>query len=282
MRVTHLIPTYNESENIRRLLPKLQKFYLRHRRHKFCTLIIDDSTDDTCKLIKQFQKKDPSIISKLGPRQGLGTAMVYGYRYAMRHLKPDIIITNEADFAYNHEKISLMLQKIAVGYDVVVASRHCPGGTTNGWTWSRHLNHWIANTFFATWIAGNSYVSDHNGAFRAIRVKTVLDKIVWFGFPKGFAFLNYLLYVISTKTNRFYEFPTTYHFRTRGESKISFNQKYLLSYLYNIYEYITFCLYIRFKNCQNLLNPPPNSPKPPPYLHLHRRNPPLSRPRSAV
>jgi len=172
--------------------------------------------------------------------------MVKGYKYALAKLKPQIIISNEADFAYDHTKIPFMIRKVTQGFDVVVASRHVPGGTTaKGWSVSRHLNHWVANTFFASWVAGGNYVGDHNGAFRAIRVKGVLDKMKWTGFPSGFAFFNYLLFKLHTITPKFYEFPVAYHFRTQGESKISFNVKYVKSYLRNISEYILVCLAIR-------------------------------------
>ncbi len=245
MRVVHLITTYNEAENVVLLIPKLQKFYKNHPKIKFVTLFVDDSRDATPKIIKRFQKKDTSILLAPGHSRGLGAAMIRGYHYALARLNPDIIITNEADFAYDHTRIPLMVKKIGEGYDVIVASRHTPGGTTQGWTWSRHLNHWLANTFFANWVAGGNYVSDHNGEFRAIRVKGVLDQITWTGFPSGFAFFNYLLFKLHQITPKFYEFPITYRFRTLGESKVSFNPKYLVSYLKSILEYIYVCLKIR-------------------------------------
>lgn len=245
MRIVHLIPTYNEADNVTELIPQLQQFYSKNSKHKFLTLFVDDSRDATVRIIKQFQKKDKSLLLVPGNSQGLGAAMVRGYRYALSHLKPDIIVTNEADFAYDHTKIQLMIAKIEQGFDVIVASRHVPGGTTEGWTWSRHLNHWAANTFFADWIAGGNYVSDHNGAFRAIRVKGVLDQINWEGFPTGFAFFNYLLFKLHQITPKFYELAIIYHFRIRGESKISFNFKYLKSYLKNVGEYIWVCLKIK-------------------------------------
>ncbi len=245
MHITHLIPTYNEAENVVLLIPSLQKLYSKNPKNEFTTVFVDDSNDNTPKIINAFQKKDKSIKLITGPHRGLGAAVIFGYKYTLKNFKPDIVVTNEADFAYDHAKIPLMVKLIEQGFDVVVASRHVPGGTTMGWTWSRHLNHWAANTLFADWIARGNYVSDHNGAFRAIRVKGVLDQIKWKGFPTGFAFFNYLLFKLHQINPQFYEFPTVYSFRARGESKVSFNLKYLTSYLKNVGEYIWVCLKIR-------------------------------------
>jgi len=61
--VVHLIPTFNEAENIRRLLPSLSKLYKLHPKYKFRTLFVDDySTDGTINIIQQCQKRDKSII----------------------------------------------------------------------------------------------------------------------------------------------------------------------------------------------------------------------------
>jgi len=62
------------------------------------------------------------------------------------------------------------------GFDVTVASRHVGVGRAQGWTTTRVINHWVANTLFAKYIAGIREVYDKNGAYRAIRVKGVLDK----------------------------------------------------------------------------------------------------------
>lgn len=247
MRIIHLITTYNEAENVSKLIPKLQKFYLKHPKYDFFTLFVDDSTDTTPDIILQAQKHDRRLKIILGKHQGLGAAAIQGYKYALKKLRPDVIVTNEADFAYDHTQITTMIAKIKQGYDVVVASRHMPGSNTQGWTISRRLNHWVANTFFATWIAGGNYTTDHNGEFRAIRVKGVLDRIRWTNFPTGFAFFNYLLFRLHLLTPKFYEFPITYRFRTAGESKISFNYRYAKKYFQNVWEYACVCIEIRAK-----------------------------------
>ncbi len=248
MRVVVIIPTYNEKENIALMLDALIKIAASNKSDSYKFLVVDDnSPDGTGEIVKKFKFKYKSKIELLtGKKEGLGEAMIRGYEYCLGKLKPDAVVSTEADFAYDPKYIPFSINKIKEGYDVVIASRHVAKGETQGWTLNRKINHWIANKFFATWIAGVTEVHDHNGAFRAIRVKGVLERI---NFKKlkvmGFGFFNYFLFKLSRVTDKFYEFPVTYKFRTRGESKVSFNPKYLNTYLHDVFEYIKLSLMIR-------------------------------------
>lgn len=249
MRIVLIIPTYNEAENIETFIKKSLDV-VRNKKDQYKLLVVDDnSPDGTAEIVKRMAAKRKEIILYTRrKKEGLGKAMIAGYKYALKNLKPDVVISTEADFAYEPKHVPYAVSKIKEGYDVVVASRHVGSGNTTGWTLNRKLNHWVANKFFANWIAGVSEVSDHNGAFRAIRVKGVLDRINLSKIAvTGFGFFNYFLYVLSKVTDNFYEFPVNYHFRKKGESKVSFNPKYFATYLHDIIEYIKLCLLIRFE-----------------------------------
>ena len=254
-RVVHLIPTYNECENISQMLSVLSKIAAKDPKHKHFILVVDDnSPDGTASIVRQFQKSNPSIHLIGGKKKGLGVAMIRGLKYAVGHLDADIIIPNEADFGFDPKHVPYMLKKIDQGYDVVVASRHVGRGKTTGWTLNRRLNHWVANKLFATWVAGVKEVHDHNGAFRAIRVRGVLDKIDLDKLGTvGFGFFNYFLFKLTQVTNKFHEFPITYKFRVAGESKVSFNPKYFSTYLKDILEYVKLSYKIRLEK-HNLIS----------------------------
>ena len=244
MRITVIIPTYNEKENIGELIEKTFKV-VKGKSDEYTILVVDDnSPDGTGLIVKKFQSRYKNLILLQQKKEGVGKAMTKAYLYTLKNLRPDVVVSTEADFAYDPKYILDALGKVKEGTDVVVGSRHVGIGKTEGWTKSRKLNHWVANKFFATWIAGVSEVYDHNGAFRAIRVKGVLDKI---NFRKirtsGFGFFNYFLFKLTQITNKFYELPIVYRFRTKGESKISFNPKYFFTYLHDVFEYI----YLSFK-----------------------------------
>ncbi len=247
--VVNVIPTYNEKESIAKMIFSINKSVKNNPKYIFKTLIVDDkSPDGTAAIVKKLKKKNKQSLYLIShSKEGLGKAMIRGILYAMNELNADIVITNEADFSYNPNKIPFMLKKIEEGFDIVVASRHTLGGATQGWTVMRKLNHFIANYFFATLIAGNFITSDHNGAFRAIRVKGVLDKIDLRNMNvRGFAFFNYSLFRLTKISKKYYEFPIKYKFRTVGESKVSFNPKYIKTYFRDVLEYIYLCLRCRF------------------------------------
>lgn len=248
MQVVHIIPTYNEKENVGLFLAALGKVVRQDRKRTHLILVVDDnSPDGTGRLVKEFAASHRNIYLLTGPKRGLGVAMVRGLRYAMRKLRADVVIPNEADFAFDPKYVLPALDKIDQGFDVVVGSRHVGGGQTSGWTTNRKINHWVANTVFATWVAGIHEVYDHNGAFRAVRVKGVQDQLDLASFPAGFGFFCYWLYKLSQVTERFYELPITYKFRVRGESKISFNPKYFGNYLRDVAEYVNLSFQIRLE-----------------------------------
>lgn len=251
MKVVILIPTYNESENIGKLLLDIDKRIKKLKKYSFGVLIVDDnSPDGTGKIVEEFGRKRKYVELLTGTKEGLGVAMVRGYKHAIARMKADVVVTNEADFAFDFKHLPYMLRKIDEGVDVVVGSRHVGVGKTEGWTKSRILNHWVANKLFATWIAGVSEVYDHNGAFRAIRVKGVLDKMNWEKMPRGFGFFFYNMYELTRYTTKFDEFAVTYRFRERGESKVSFNPRYVRTYARDVMEYIRMAFKIRMEKCK--------------------------------
>jgi dolichol-phosphate mannosyltransferase len=219
----------------------------KYPQYSWTTLIIDDnSPDHTGQLVTNFKPHRMKVKLLSGKKEGLGVAMRRGLDYTVRRLSPDIIITNEADLAYDFNLIPVAVSKINQGWDVVISSRHGSEGKIEGWTFNRKLNHFIANQIFAGWVAGVNQIEDHNGAFRAVRVKGILDQIDWNKAPiRGFAFFNYWTYLLTTLTPKIYQLPIIYRFRTRGESKVSFNPKYFGTYVRDVLEYILLCFKIR-------------------------------------
>ncbi len=242
-----MIPTYNERENIEKLLNELLQRTKHLKPHQFEIIIIDDqSPDGTADIVRGFRKKFKNIHLLSHKKEGLGRAMIRGYKYVLKNFKTDVVVTNEADFGFSFKHLPKMLEKIEEGYDVVVTSRHVGGGRSEGWTLSRKINHWVANTLFAQIIGGVKAVYDKNGAMRAIRVKGILDKLNFNKFPtRGFAFFFFQIYRLSQITDKFYEIPSIFRFRQKGESKVSFNPKYLRSYLRDVVEYVRLAFGIR-------------------------------------
>lgn len=243
MKIVHIIPTFNEKENIGRMINVLEELGKTHKNWQTAILVVDDqSPDGTETEVKKFQKKFNNIYLLVKKKEGLGKALIKGYEYSIKNLHADIVIPNDADFQWNPQDFPKLVNKIDLGYDVVVASRHIEGGKVIGWNWFRKLNHEISNYILAWWVAGVREVKDHAGNFKAIRVKNILDKVPLNRMKNaGFSFQLHILYELSKVGARFTEVPVEFRERQFGKSKIGFNKYYLR----DIVEYIRSALLIR-------------------------------------
>lgn len=243
MKIVHIIPTFNEKENIGKMIDVLEELGQKNGKWQTEILVVDDhSPDGTADVVKKYQKKFTNIHLLLKKKEGLGRALILGYEYAMKKLHADVVIPNDADFQWDPYDIPKLIDKLEDGYDVVVASRHIPGGKVVGWSWFRKVNHEVSNTFLAWFVAGVHEVADHAGNFKAIRVKRILSKVPLTKMKNaGFSFQLHVLYELSKTGAKFTEVPVIFKERKFGTSKIGFNRYYLR----DIVEYIRSSLTIR-------------------------------------
>lgn len=242
-KIVYLIPTYNEKDNILLMLKLVYKTLTKLKKYNSTILVVDDnSPDGTGNVVRGFIRNHKNTVLLTGKKEGLGKAMIRGYNYSIKKLSADIIISNEADFSYDPKKSNFMIKKIEEGYDVVLGSRKVGGA--NKWPQSRKIIHFVANTVFANFIAGINEIEDHNSAFKAIKVKGVLDKFDFTTFPRGFSFFNYLTFRISaiTPSIKIFEFKTTFRPRTKGVSKMMMK---------DAIEYMNNCFKIRYERTFN-------------------------------
>lgn len=242
-KLVYIIPTYNERENIASMLTEVTRM-LKTVKYDSSVLVVDDnSPDGTGKIVTRMMKNNRSIFLLNGTRFGLGIAMIRGYKYAIKNLRADVVVTNEADFSYSPSRVPLMLKLTENGADAVFGSRKA--NSKKRGLYSRIVIHWISNTLFAKYVAGVNQVNDHNSAFKIIKVKNILDSMDFDQFPKGYAFFNYLTHKVVKNTPNIVEVYNTYTPRSKGLSKISMNPKYLKYFLKDTLEYIVTCFKIR-------------------------------------
>lgn len=212
------IPTYNEADNIKKLLPTISKLNLQN----VDILVIDDSSPDgTSKIAKKIDssKKLNNKIYVLDRKvkEGLGKAYVAGFKWALSH-GYDYIFSMDADFSHDPKYLPKMKEKSA-DYDVVIGSRYIPGGKIVGWEWFRYANSYGAN--FVTRIALGLKPKDATAGFKCYSSKFLksinLDKII----AGGYAFQVEMLNLAQEGGFSFTEIPITFVDRRVGESKIS-------------------------------------------------------------
>ena len=119
MEISIVLPTYNEAENIKELIPQLKKEF-----PKAEILVVDDSSPDgTAKVAKSLGVR--VIVRK--KKEGIGAALAEGYRKA----KGGIIMSMDADGSISVESVRILLKKLQK-YDLVVGSRYSKGGSPSG------------------------------------------------------------------------------------------------------------------------------------------------------
>lgn len=213
-----IIPTYNEAENIKKLL----KVILDLKLVSTDILVVDDnSPDGTSQKIKDLVKSQNLNNKVYGldrkKKEGLGKAYIAGFKWAL--LKNyDKIITMDADFSH-HPKYLTKLLKESEKYDVIVGSRYIKGGKVVGWSWGRYLNSRGANIFTRA-ILGLKLKDVTAGykcySARFLRAINFNDLV-----SPGYAFQVEMLNLAQEGPFSIKEIPITFTDRRVGQSKIS-------------------------------------------------------------
>ena len=148
MRKLVIIPTYNEKENISKMISKV--FSLPE---PFEMLVIDDgSPDGTAAIVKERQKEFPGTLHLLerAGKQGLGTAYLTGFRWGLEN-GFDYICEMDCDFSHNPDDLVRLYQAAVEGdCDVVVGSRYVKGVNVVNWPMSRLLMSYFASVYVRT------------------------------------------------------------------------------------------------------------------------------------
>jgi dolichol-phosphate mannosyltransferase len=213
-RILVVIPTYNEAENIGRLLP----IVLRQAGGIHILVVDDGSPDGTATLVREMMKGESRIqILERGKKMGLGSAYVAGFKYALSN-GYDFVFEMDADFSHSPQEIPQFLEKIAE-FDLVVGSRYTNGVRVLNWPISRLLLSYSANVY--TRIMTGLPIYDATGGYKCYRRAVLeaidLDRIK----SNGYAFQIEMTYKAWKKGFRIVEIPITFLDRRQGTSKMS-------------------------------------------------------------
>ena len=217
MKTLITLCTYNEVDNLRGLIPELLSLAPTAN-----ILVIDDnSPDGTGALVAEIEKRDDRVrlLSRPG-KQGLGTATLAGFRYAIEH-NYELLVNMDADFSHGPKYVPLLIAE-AADYDVVIASRYMPGGGVAGWTFRRKLMSQTINFWARFWLGLKT--ADNSGSFRCFRVAR-LAEVDWdLTLARGYAFQEEILYRCRQVGCRMTEFPFIFEDRRFGVTKINLKE----------------------------------------------------------
>src|SRR5581483_6485895 len=117
MKIVVISPTYNEKENMKKMIPVLEEdVFPKIKNHEMYYLIADDhSPDGTKEIIESFKKKYKNIALLEGNKQGLGNAYIRAMKYAMETMHADAVIEFDADFQHDPNDIPRLVKAMDDG-----------------------------------------------------------------------------------------------------------------------------------------------------------------------
>ena len=211
-----IIPTYNEKENVERMIDAVISLA-----KEFHVLFVDDnSPDGTADLIEKAIKKHPGrvFIEKRAGKLGLGTAYIHGFKWSMEK-DYDFVFEMDCDFSHNPEDLLRLHKELEQGCDLVIGSRYCKGGQVKNWPLKRILMSYFASVYVRLILLIS--IKDTTAGFKGYRLEVLkkinLDAVTF----KGYAFQICMKYAVIRHGYKAKEIPITFVDRVHGDSKMS-------------------------------------------------------------
>ncbi|MFP3163384.1 MAG: polyprenol monophosphomannose synthase [Acidianus hospitalis] len=215
-RVTIVIPTFNERENIIRLLSLLSKV-IRAR-----IIIVDDNSQDgTAEAVRSLNSPNIQVIVREKER-GLGSAIRTGIQKAIEN-GTDYVVTMDADLSHDPIYLPAMYEKAREGYDLVIGSRYVKGGGIENWPIKRRIISWGAN--FLVRLLLRSPLHDNTSNYRIYSTRAAKE-VLKCESADGYEFQICAVYRVLKANLPVAEVPIIFKDREIGKSKLTIGQIY--------------------------------------------------------
>jgi len=210
-----VVPTYNERENIARLVDALLALPL-----DLHILVVDDnSPDGTGTFVDEWARREPRLHVLHRPEKaGLGGAYIAGFTWALAHTDARYIFEMDADFSHNPSAIPEFLARIP-DFDLVIGSRYARGVTVVNWPLSRLILSVSANIY--TRIITGLPLHDATGGFKCFRREVLAALPLQDVRSDGYSFQIEMNFHVWKRGYRMVEIPIVFTDRLVGTSKMS-------------------------------------------------------------
>ena len=221
--ISVIVPTYNEKENIRKLVPAVHKILSGHE-HEL--IVVDDnSPDGTAEVVEELSKDYPVRVLRRSGKLGLASAVLHGFK----HAKGDFLGVIDADLQHPPECMEGFVCAVMNGHDIAVGSRYVNGGSLEGWSKFRSL----VSKGAILLSRPLTDVKDPMSGFFFIK-RNVIEGVSFC--PTGYKILLEILAKGSYKNVK--EVPYTFKVREHGKSKLDIWEFVnYLKLLYHLYRY---------------------------------------------
>ena len=216
MRATVCLPTYNERENLPRMIEALAPVLREGDR----VLVIDDNSPDGTGAIADDLAAEHLFVDVLHREQkeGLGRAYVAGFHRALAD-GAELVLEMDCDFSHDPADVPRLIGAAENGADLVLGSRYVPGGGTRNWGLLRRLISRGGSVYTALFL--HMGVKDPTGGFKCFR-RLVLERLDLEAItPRGYAFQIEMTYRAKQAGFKVVELPITFVDREVGQSKMS-------------------------------------------------------------
>lgn len=211
-RVTVVVPTYNERENLEHIAAAVLL-------HGYSLLVVDDaSPDGTGRLADDLSRSVPNLAVLHRPRkEGLGPAYAAGFDRALDE-GAEVVVEMDADFSHNPSDIPRLLEAVDAGADLVIGSRYVAGGSTPDWPWHRRVLSRGGNWYVRTMLAID--LGDATAGFRAFRASALRQLPYRTARASGYGFQVEMAWRACRQGLDVREVPIVFRDRERGKSKM--------------------------------------------------------------
>jgi dolichol-phosphate mannosyltransferase len=209
-----IFPTYNEKENIERIIETVLSVS-----KELSVLVIDDnSPDKTFEIVERLQKKNPRInMLRREKKLGLGTAYILGFKWAVEH-DYDFVFEMDADFSHDPRDLPRFIAGLQE-YDLMIGSRYSDGVSVVNWPMKRLLLSYFANVY-ARIITG-APIRDLTSGFKCYK-RTVLEGVDLDRIKSdGYGFQIEIDYLAWRRKFKIKEIPIVFTERQAGTSKMN-------------------------------------------------------------
>ena len=243
-----IIPTYNEAENLARLVPLIFAEASKIPSHELHILVVDDNSPDrTRQVAEALAKTYPTLHVITGEKKGLGDAYQRGIAHALDTLDPDLIFEMDADLQHSPAMLPIFVSLANHGFSLVIGSRFAPGGSTPDFSLYRTLLSRVGNLLIR-YLGGIPRIHDCTSGYRCIKTEILRKCDLSQLATRGYSFQSSLLCELLHNHARVIEVPITFPDRVHGNSKLSLRDQ--LEFLGNLFrirfrqsrEFIQFCI----------------------------------------
>lgn len=211
-----IIPTYNEKENIEKMIRKVISLPV-----EFHILIVDDgSPDGTAEIVKTLQSEFPAqlFLEQRSGKLGLGTAYLHGFNWGLDR-NYEYLCEMDCDFSHDPDDLLRLLEACKNGADLAIGSRYVKGGKVKNWPLFRLMLSYFASWYvrMILWIGIKDTTAGFKCYHHEVLRKINFDAVVF----KGYAFQICMKYAAYKHGFKLMEVPITFIDREYGESKMS-------------------------------------------------------------